>query len=98
MQLSAMLAASMIDPILLCFALWVFFKRSSLTQAVMFAVTVAIVGFVIQATLSMAFEPSFAIQMSLIKFVGASIVLCAIAFFRSNKKAVEINDEERPNK
>lgn len=94
MQLSAMLVGSMIDPVLLGFALWVFFKRSSVPQAIIFAVIIAVIGFAIQATMSSTFQASFAIQMAVIKFIAASIVLCTLAFFRSNKKESAVDDEK----
>ena len=93
MQLSAILIGSMVDPILIGFALWVFFKRSSLSEALIFAGIIAIVSFLIQATMSSMFEASFAIQMAVIKFIAASAVLCIIAYLRNAKPKTDNTEE-----
>ena len=88
MEIFAILLGSVVDPFLWIFALWVFFKRSSAFTALSFACTISIISFVIQATLSVAFDPGFAFQMATFKAIASTLVLLPIAFLRKSSKEV----------
>lgn len=83
MQIVMMIAYSMLDPILAAGAFWVFFKRSSLIEALIFSAVITFISLIIQATMSSTFQPSFAIQMAGVKFTAAAIILCPVAFLRA---------------
>ena len=87
MQIVTLIAGSMLDPILAAGAFWVFFKRSSLTEALIFSAVIAFISLIIQATMSATFQPSLAIQMAGVKFVAATIILCSVAFVRAKMNA-----------
>ena len=86
MEIFAILLGSIVDPFLWIFALWVFFKRSSAITALFFACTISIISFVIQATLSVAFDPGIAFQMAIFKAIASMLLLLPIAFFRKSNK------------
>ena len=92
MEIFAILLGSIVDPFLLIFALWVFFKRSSVITALAFACAISIISFVIQATLGVAFDPGFAFRMAIFKAIASMLVLLPIAFLRKSRK--EVSTEE----
>ena len=88
MQLSAMALATLVDPLVLIAAVWVFFKKAEPKLCLMISAAIAVVGFMIQFTMGVAFDAGFAITVYSIKFVCCSILLCTISYLRNrNKKA-----------
>lgn len=86
MQLSAMALATLVDPLVLIAAVWVFFKKSELKHCLIIAAGIAVLGFMIQFTMGMAFDAGFAITNYSIKFVCSGLLLCAISYFRNRSK------------
>lgn len=87
MQIVTLIASSMLDPILAAGAFWVLFKRSSLTEALIFSAVIAFISLIIQATMSTTLQPFFAIKMAGVKFAAAAIILCPIACLRAKTDA-----------
>ena len=94
MQVVMLIADSMVDPILAAGAFWVFFKRSSLTEALIFSAVIAFISLIIQATMSAKFLPSLFIQMAGVKFAAAIIILCPVAFLRAKMNTIKTDEKE----
>lgn len=95
-----LIIASMIDPLVIASAVWVFFGKIRLFGAIGIALLVAFLGVLIQIFFGVGYDDAFVGKMALVKFVSASLLLCGVSFLNMLRQKDNSNEHllANPNK